>query len=228
MKKLKKLRLPLEIIVIVLVCIIGFKFYEKVTEIEDKLSDIASQTNTTAKTVDDLNEDFVKYQNNQKKELKKQKTKLNNAIDDIQTQIDDTNVEIESVKNIRVKAAEEQAKKQPVVKSTETTTAAPADNGTGKLTKRGGVYWFGNQKETYYNLDMSGIVRRAKNDGIEGDYWVRSDGAKMYGDYIMIAANWSVHPYGSIVQTSLGAGIVLDTGGFAANNPNQVDIATSW
>ena len=50
----------------------------------------------------------------------------------------------------------------------------------------------------------------------------------MLGSYVMVAANLSVHPRGSLVPTSLGTGIVCDTGGFAASNPNQLDIATSW
>ncbi len=101
------------------------------------------------------------------------------------------------------------------------------DNGN-HLTPTRGVYYFGNQKETYYNLDMSYVVEIAHNRGIEGEYYIRTDGCKMLGDYIMIAANQNIHPYGSLVETSLGTGIVVDTGGFAVNNPLQVDIAVSW
>lgn len=96
------------------------------------------------------------------------------------------------------------------------------------LTPMGGVYYFGSQKETYYNLDMSSVVEIAHNNGIEGEYYIREDGCKMLGDYIMIAANQNIHPYGSLVETSLGTGIVVDTGGFAVNNPLQIDIAVSW
>lgn len=96
------------------------------------------------------------------------------------------------------------------------------------LTPEGGVFYFGNQLETYYNLDMSVIVSVAHQNGIAGEYWVREDGCKMLGDYIMLACNRDVHPYGSIVETSLGLGISLDTGGFAAGNPYQVDIAVTW
>ena len=99
---------------------------------------------------------------------------------------------------------------------------------TDGLTQSAGVNYYGEQKETYYNLNMSRVVSRAQDSGIEGDYWVRDDGVKMYGDYVIIAANQDVHPYGSTVDTSLGEGIVLDTGGFAAGNPTQVDIATDW
>lgn len=99
---------------------------------------------------------------------------------------------------------------------------------SGCLTPEGGVYWFGDQKETYYNLPMDVIVSIAESNGIEGEYWIRDDGCKMLGDYIILACNRSVHPYGSIVETSLGYGISLDTGGFAESNPYQVDIAVNW
>lgn len=117
-----------------------------------------------------------------------------------------------------------QAKSTQVVSEPEYQTPT----GSGVLTPSGGVNYFGNQKETYYNLPMSTVVSIAQSNGIAGEYWVRSDGCKMLGDYIMIAANQSVHPYGSLVETSLGTGIVVDTGGFAVNNPYQVDIAVNW
>ncbi len=83
-------------------------------------------------------------------------------------------------------------------------------------------------KETYYNLDMSGIVQIMRGMGNTDEYWIREDGCKMLGDYIMCAANLDVHPRGSLVQSSLGMCIVCDTGGFAAYNPTQLDIATNW
>ena len=99
----------------------------------------------------------------------------------------------------------------------------------GTLTAAAGVNFFnGFQKETYYNLPMQGVVSIAQSRGIEGEYWEREDGCKMYGDYIIVAAHQGVHPYGSIVETSLGQGIVLDTGRFALTNQNQIDIATTW
>lgn len=96
------------------------------------------------------------------------------------------------------------------------------------LTATGGVFNGPSGLETYYNMDMSVIVQVAHSNGIGGEYWIREDGCKMLGDYIMCACNRDVHPYGSLVQTSLGMGISLDTGGFAANNPTQIDIATNW
>lgn len=96
------------------------------------------------------------------------------------------------------------------------------------LTPSTGVNYGPSGKETYYNLNMSGVISIMRGMGYTGEYWVRNDGCKMLGDYIMVAANLSVHPRGSLVETSLGTGIVCDTGGFAAGNPNQLDIATTW
>ena len=83
-------------------------------------------------------------------------------------------------------------------------------------------------KETYYNLNMSGVVRIMRRMGYDYEYWVRDDGVKMFGNYVMVAANLNLRPRGSLVQTSLGMGIVCDTGGFAKRNPRQIDIATTW
>ena len=101
-----------------------------------------------------------------------------------------------------------------------------------KLTRRLGVFnnrW--GHKETYYNLNMSGVVEIMRNKGFsskEYPYWVRADGVKMLGPYIMIAANLNRVPRGKIVQTSLGTAIVADTGSFVRTNPDQYDIAVSW
>ena len=97
------------------------------------------------------------------------------------------------------------------------------------LTKSGGIYYGPSGKETYYNLDMNGVVSNAQNMGIEGEYWVREDGCKMYGDYIICAADLNVHPRGSLVESSLGTCIVLDTGGFTTNGSGvALDIAVDW
>lgn len=105
--------------------------------------------------------------------------------------------------------------------------ASPSWNGS-VLTPSAGVNYGPSGKETYYNLDMSGVVSIMRGMGNNDNYWVRSDGAKMLGDYVMVAANLNVHPRGSLVETSLGTGIVCDTGGFAYGNATQLDIATSW
>ena len=99
------------------------------------------------------------------------------------------------------------------------------------LTAQAGTIQGPSGKETYYNLPMQGVVRIMRNMGFsesEYSYCVRDDGVKMFGSYVMCACNLSVHPRGSVVETSLGTGICVDTGGFAKHNPTQIDIATSW
>lgn len=100
-----------------------------------------------------------------------------------------------------------------------------------KLTASAGVFHGVSGKETWYNLPMSGVIQHMRSLGYseeEYPYWIRDDGCKMLGDYIMIAANLELRPKGTIVETSLGLGIVCDTGGFAVHNPTMIDIATNW
>ena len=112
------------------------------------------------------------------------------------------------------------------IETTEAVYTQSSDDGV--LTAYKGVNYGPSGKETYYNLPMEGVISIAQSQGIQGEYWVREDGCKMYGNYIICAANLEVHPRGSLVESSLGTCIVLDTGGFAAGNPTQIDIATDW
>lgn len=96
------------------------------------------------------------------------------------------------------------------------------------LSRSAGAIYGPSGKETYYNLNMSGVVSIMRSMGNTDEYWVREDGCKMLGDYIMVAANLNLRPRGSIVQTSLGDAIVCDTGGFAKRNPTQIDVAVTW
>ncbi|MBR2709609.1 hypothetical protein IKE72_00850 [Candidatus Saccharibacteria bacterium] len=83
-------------------------------------------------------------------------------------------------------------------------------------------------KETYYNLDMSYCIKIMQvHFGIDKSYWVRSDGVKMYGEYIMVAADTNVFPKGSIVETSLGTAMVVDHCEAAEWCP-EFDIAVTW
>ena len=96
------------------------------------------------------------------------------------------------------------------------------------LSKSRGTITGPSGKETYYNLNMNGVVKIMRRMGVEGEYWVRDDGVKMLGDYIMVAANLDLRPRGSLVETSLGTAMVCDTGGFASRNPTQIDVAVAW
>jgi hypothetical protein len=85
--------------------------------------------------------------------------------------------------------------------------------------------------ESYYNLPMGGVISIMRSMGFseeEYPYWVREDGAKMLGDYIMVAADHSKYPRGSVVMTSLGQGLVCDTGSFIYSTNRVFDVAVTW
>ncbi len=128
-------------------------------------------------------------------------------------------------------APETETEKQEETKQDSGSSSSSSSYSGERLTAYAGVVYGPSGKETYYNLDMSGIVSMMRARGFsesEYPYWVRDDGCKMLGSYIMVAANLNVHPRGTTVATSLGTGLVCDTGGFAAANPYQLDIATTW
>ena len=150
-------------------------------------------------------------------------------------------VEKEEKEDILIAASAPVSTPTPPTPAIEATTEAPVapepqpeqsnyePQSGDHLTKSGGVYYGPSGKETYYNLNMSGVVSIAQSQGIEGEYWVREDGCKMYGDYVICAADLNVHPRGSLVESSLGTCIVLDTGGFATNGSGvALDIAVDW
>ena len=79
--------------------------------------------------------------------------------------------------------------------------------------------------EKYYNMNMSRVVQRAQDVGIPCDYWVRDDGVKMFGPWVILASHPSVTRY-TRLQTSLGEGIVLDR--HTVNDEKLIDIAVEW
>ena len=99
------------------------------------------------------------------------------------------------------------------------------------LTKSCGVFQGPSGKETYYNLPMGrciDIMRDMEYTVEDYPFWIREDGAKMLGEYVMCAANLNIRPKGTIVETSLGMGIVVDTGRFASYDTTQLDLAVDW
>lgn len=126
------------------------------------------------------------------------------------------------------KKAEEAAKKKEEEKKLEIVETSYSGD---KLTRARGSIQGPSGKETYYNLNMNGVVSIMRRMGFsesEYPYNVRADGVKCLGPYVMVAAHLGKRPRGSKVQTSLGTGLVCDTGGFASSNPTQIDIATAW
>ena len=107
-------------------------------------------------------------------------------------------------------------------------------NGNG-LTKSKGVMMFTDSRgithrETYYDLNMKGVMQIAAREcGVSPVYTVRADGAEVDQDgYVIVAAHLGNYPRCSVVETSIGAGKVYDTGGFAARHPHGFDLATDW
>lgn len=97
------------------------------------------------------------------------------------------------------------------------------------LTKSAGICYYNGRRESYYNLPMEGVVRIMHDAGFNGTYAIRNDGVKTYNNYVMVAADFRTFPRGSIVETSLGIGIVCDTGSFVNTyGANAFDIATAW
>ena len=94
------------------------------------------------------------------------------------------------------------------------------------LTAKMGIINFNGHKETWYNIPMNKVIARTDAKlGVSGLYHVREDGVKMYGDWVIVAADKSVTRY-TFVETSLGTGIVLDN--HTTGDPNLYDIATTW
>lgn len=95
------------------------------------------------------------------------------------------------------------------------------------LTARAGRVIYDGHPETWYDLPMHNITARADAIfGLEDAYEVREDGVKTYNGFVIVAADWELHPFGTLVETSRGTGIVLDTGSFA--DRETIDIATAW
>ena len=104
------------------------------------------------------------------------------------------------------------------------------------LTPKLGRVWGPAGEETFYNMVMNrengesviGYMREAGFSEKDYPYWVRDDGVKMLGDYVVVAANLDIRPRGSVIDTSLGKALICDTGSFTEENPEQIDIAVNW
>lgn len=111
------------------------------------------------------------------------------------------------------------------------TSAAIAWNGP-ILTAEMGVNLNGpNGAETWYCLPMSDFFAFVYDLGFEGTPFVDERGVWNWqnadGTFVVVGADLGKYPRGTYVETSLGPGIVLDTGYFYYGE-NQFDIATTW
>ena len=100
-------------------------------------------------------------------------------------------------------------------------------------------------KETWCQDNVGQLVKNMREmHGIDLEYWVREDGVRMYGPYVMVATDvpamggWNQeaeYRYGDLVETTLGTGIVVDWCGDAVDtrrNTNgaviRYDIYAAW
>ena len=79
--------------------------------------------------------------------------------------------------------------------------------------------------EKYYNMNMSKVIQNAQKAGIPCEYWVREDGCKMFGPWVIVASHPSVTRY-TFVETSRGTGIVLDR--HNVGDEKVIDLAVTW
>ena len=157
-------------------------------------------------------------------------SKLNNFnvdnfkyIKDVQSYIDEMTAVRDEILAQKKQDVESLAAKQKKIQDQQYSTSSGDTyyySSNGVLTRSGGVNYFNGRKETWYNLNMNGVIANAQAMGIQGNYWVRGDGVKMYGDYVIVAAQ---APKNTIIETSLGTGIVMDY-----CQAGTVDIATNW
>lgn len=133
---------------------------------------------------------------------------VNGIIEELKVLQQEYDVEQQRIKEEeerKAREAEEAEKQQEQIQSVQQYPSGGGGNDV--LTPTKGTVWFNGHKETYYNLDMSGVIANAHAMGLQGDYWIRGDGVKMFGGYVIVAAQLAK---GTIVETSLGTGIVLD------------------
>lgn len=118
------------------------------------------------------------------------------------------------------------------ISSDDTTSAKNNTPTQGQmLTASGGVFYGASGKEKWYSLPMDGVVDLMRRHGFTEQaypYWVREDGCKMFGDFIMLAADTNTRPRGTVLETSRGLGIVVDHCAAAESEENLIDVAVTW
>lgn len=161
------------------------------------------------------NEDIT----NNEQQLDEQST----TTDENSTTDNDENIEeAEPVEDTQREAtSDEDSTQQTSYEGASSTSYGELNTVTGRITGPSG-------SETYYNLNMSHCVERMQSLGYDYEYWVREDGVKMFGPYVMVAADFNTRPLGTVLDSSLGQAIVVDTGDFAESDPTCLDIATNW
>lgn len=215
-KKLNYIKNSLGVIAICIVCILN------IIMIEGSIRNREKMKNDLAKAKDQYSELYDKYISSEE-----DNAKLRMEVDTLLIDLENAKKERDTAKS-ELEDAQQQIAQQSVEIEEPQIELMSYTVKNDCLTPSKGVHYGVSGKETYYNLDMSGVVSIMRGMGNTDEYWVREDGVKMLGNYVMVAANLDLHPRGSLIETSLGTGIVCDTGGFAASDSTQLDIATAW
>lgn len=119
--------------------------------------------------------------------------------------------------------------KNPEIKEEEKKQEITYSYSGSKLTKSKGINQGPSGGESYYNLPMDGVIQMMENLGYSETYWIREDGCKMYGDYVIVAADTRDLPRGTIIETSLGTAMVCDHCGYSERYDGiWLDIAVDW
>lgn len=162
-------------------------------------------------------------------------TIINSTIVEIKSVVKDTQVQLNEIvrqyEEEQHAIEEKQAQEEQLVEKTGEEEEEPFYWDGEVLNAFNGVANGPSGLETYYNLPMGGVIEIMRGLGYDEasyPYWVRDDGVKMLGDYVMCAASLDIRPYGTVLPSSLGMAIVCDTGAFAQSNQYQLDIAVSW
>lgn len=203
----------------------------------DKLVDLRETIESEESQLKEQKESYTSLE----EELNEKKTELNEKAASTSTDLAALSAKIQQIKDEEAKKAAEALEKaaQEQEKSQSSSDDSSKDGGTssgnkgdsskpsynypsgsGKLTPQKGVVYYNGHRETYYSqrvLPGTGLK-------IPGRH-VASDGTIRDADgYIVLAADWSEYPKGTIVQTSLGAGKVYDTG----CAKGTIDLYTDW
>ena len=214
--------------ILIALSVLSFKVYA--TDLEDELAAAKMDNLTTREAIDlvNVNEaaDTVGI------------SMARQTVNDYEREQEDKRIEeeikeAEKRKKEIAEAQEEERLREAARIAKENTDRTGRNNGWNgrRISPGAGTIMGPSGKETYYNLNMAVCVRVMRRMGFseeEYPYEIRADGVKTLGGYVMCAANLKLRPRGSLIETSVGTGIVVDTGGFAKRNPKQLDICVAW
>lgn len=186
---------------------------------------ISEHTNEYKIVKDNLYDSTSKLKNNKNYEVENEESDEQSVKEDLAIADTETKEEVKvAEKKVETPATpvapaptQEPAQTPAPAQEQESTPVAPAQSTAGDtvyaisqshLTYRGGVFYFEGHKETYYTEEvLPGGGLRIPGRHVAYDGTIRDENS-----YIVVAANTSYLPKGSIVNTSLGTAKVYDSG----------------